>query len=88
MAKWTIPDDAPIFGHKPKEALTISVGITLGNGNEFGIDKDDEMFIGRISEPASRVYLGKATVQNFRRFIGNMERLQIHMTHEGKDDHG
>ena len=83
MAKWTIPDDAPIFGGKYKEDDTVSVAITLGDGNEFAIDKDDDMFIGRVSEPASRVYLGKATVQNFRRLIGNMERLQIHMTHEG-----
>ncbi len=56
--------------------------ITLGDGNEFGIDKDDDMFIGRVSEPSSRIFLGKATVHNFRTMIGHMERLQIHMHHD------
>ena len=38
MAKWTIPDDAPIFGGKPKpDESGVAVAVTLGNGNEFGI---------------------------------------------------
>lgn len=56
--------------------------ITLANNNEFGIDNEDNMFIGRQNEPMSRVYLGKATVQNFRRLVGFMEKLQIHMHHD------
>ncbi|ANJ20753.1 hypothetical protein HYO99_gp19 [Roseobacter phage RD-1410W1-01] len=60
----------------------MSVLITLGDGNVFGIDDDDDMFIGRDSEPSSRIFLGKASVQNFNRLKANMERLQIHMHHD------
>lgn len=63
----------------------MTVYVTLGKNNEFGIDSDDDMFIGRCSEPGSRVYLGKATVQNFNRLKQNMERLQIHMHHDSSE---
>lgn len=53
--------------------------ITLPNRNEFGIDENNDMFIGRYNEPMSRVYLGKATVQNFTRILGYMKQLEIHM---------
>lgn len=82
MAKWTIPDNDTLFGKEPKENPPLSVGITLGNGTEFGIDKDNDMFFGRISEPLSRIYIGKATVQRFEQIISNMERLKVHLQQE------
>ncbi len=63
----------------------MSILITLGDGNVFGIDKDNNMFIGRDSEPSSLIFLGKATVQNFNRLKSNMERLQIHMHHDSSE---
>ena len=79
MAKWTIPDDAPIFGEKPKpDESGVAVAVTLGNGNEFGIDKDDDLFIGRVSEPASRIYLGPATFKNFQNLMDNLDRIKLH----------
>lgn len=53
--------------------------ITLPNDNEFGIDETNDMFIGRQNEPMSRIYLGKATVENFHRILGYMKQLEIHM---------
>ena len=52
---------------------------TLLNGTEFGIDESNNMFIGHQSAPQSRIYLGKATTQNFIHIIGYMKRLEIHM---------
>lgn len=57
----------------------MSISITLGNGNEFGIDNEDDMFIGHLNAPSSRIYLGKATFQNFQQMIEHMEKLKIHM---------
>lgn len=64
----------------------MSISITLGNGNEFGIDDDNDMFVGRVSETGSRIYLGKATFRNFQQLIGHMERLQIHLIMEPKKE--
>lgn len=60
--------------------------ITLANDAEFGIDNENDMFIGRISEPMSRVYLGKADVLNFDRLLENMKHLGIHMTDRRLDE--
>lgn len=58
------------------------ISITIANGNEFGIDESDQMFIGQVNHPETRIFLGKASVQNFRKLIGFMEKLQIHMHHD------
>ena len=60
----------------PKD--NVSVAITLGNENEFGIDNDGDMFIGRVSEPGSRIYLGRNTKQNFQRMVDCIQRMEIH----------
>ena len=60
--------------------------VTLPNGNEFGIDEANDMFIGRQNEPLSRIYLGKATTRNFTSILGYMKRLEIHME-QNHDQH-
>lgn len=85
MAKWC-PEKTDAFIDELIGKSDISVCITLGDGNIFGIDNEDNMFIGRDSEPGSRIYLGKATVQNFNNLKGLMNRLQIHMHHESREE--
>jgi len=58
------------------------IEVTLGNGVVFGIDADNDMFIAKDSEPGSRIYLGKATIQNFWRLKDNMDRLSVHLLSE------
>ena len=55
------------------------ITIICPDGNTFGIDENNYIFIGRQSEPLSRIYLGKATTQDFTRILGYMKQLQIHM---------
>lgn len=62
-----------------------TIFITLGGGNEFGIS-DDSMFI-RSTIPDSLgniriIDLGPTTRKNFRQFIENLNRLEIHMKDE------
>jgi hypothetical protein len=66
-------------------ALTeISIGITLGQGQEFAITTNDQLIVRKLhtAEKETVLFLGRATELQFDRLISYLNQLKVHAVPE------